>query len=120
MRAHGLALALALVLAGPILGLAALAARERSPGGRVLAIGAPWRSDVEAVGLLAAAGAEWVVPLWLPGTWLAEIAPGGAARGVILLPVGEASAFLAGCATPSTGPGLARRGGGGGGGGGGG
>jgi hypothetical protein len=101
MRAHGLALALTLVLAGPALGLAALAARDRSPGGRVLAIGAPWRPEIEAVGALAAAGAEWVVPLWLPGAWLAEFGPrGGAARGVILLPVSEASAFWAGCAAP--------------------
>jgi hypothetical protein len=98
MRRHAFAVVLALAACAFLLGLAVVTAGERAPAGRVLALAAPWEREIEVVGRLAASGAEWVLPLWLPGAWLAEMRPGGPPRGVLLFPLGEGWAWLPGCA----------------------
>jgi hypothetical protein len=98
MRRHAFAVVLALAACAFLLGLAVVTAGGRAPAGRVLALAAPWEREIEVVGRLAASGAEWVLPLWLPGAWLAEMRPGGPPRGVLLFPLGEGWAWLPGCA----------------------
>lgn len=112
---HLVALALALMLASPLAALGLLVAGPPVEGGRAVAFAPPWRSDLETIRSLAAAGAAWATPLRLPGAWLVQMGPGGSPRaraGALLIPLGEGWTFLAGCAAtpPRTSGGRSRGG----------
>jgi hypothetical protein len=97
---HRLAIALAVMLAAPFMGLASLAGQQTQLERRVLVIALPWRDDTSVVGELAISGAEWFAPLWLPGAWLVSFPDGQPAplpSGMLALPVAQGGAFLAGC-----------------------
>lgn len=98
---HAAALGIAAALGAPVLALALATASAGSLAGRAIAFAAPWTPDLQVVERLGAAGAEWAVPLWLPGAWLVEMRPRdtrSSPSGALLLPIGDGLAFLGGCA----------------------
>ncbi|MBU8546102.1 MULTISPECIES: hypothetical protein [Roseomonadaceae] len=59
------------------------------------------------IGRLGSLGADWALPLWVPGAWLAEFGQGQAAgpvRGLMLFGLADGRTWLGGCVPPGQAP----------------
>ena len=98
---HAFALALALLLAAPLVTMAVVTTTQYPGGGRMLAVMPPWTPDAEALAALAGLGAVWAVPLQVPGMWLVERSSVVAqAPRVVLIPIADGWSSSFGCAVP--------------------
>lgn len=106
-RLLGCLLMMAMVLALPLGAALWLVGQERAPRGRVLVVAPPWQSDAEVIGRLGSLGADWALPLWVPGAWLAEfgqVEATGPVRGLMVFGIADGGTWLGGCASPRQAP----------------